>query len=264
MAMRFTLLGSSSQGNCALLETEKTRVLIDAGFSGRQIQEKLARLDLDLSAIQAVFITHEHSDHSAGLRGLSRHRHLEFYANHATAQACQHGLSSPLSWRLFETGQRFAFRDLEVETVRLPHDAYDPVGFVFRQGETGSLFSPARALAWITDLGYVTERIARLVREVQGLVLEANHDPDLLQADTKRPFSVKQRILGRHGHLSNAAARDFLDRLDSPALEQVCLAHLSRDCNSPQHVRTAFAGSRYGETLQVADPEGPACVTLTL
>lgn len=258
MAYRLTLLGSSSSGNCALLETAGTRVLIDAGFSGRQIVQRLGALGLGLKDIEAVFFTHEHADHAAGLRGLSRAPHLKFFANRGTADALQRNLGRPVRWQLFETGQSFRFGELGVQTLPLPHDAYDPVGFVFSCGSEGDLFAPLRRLGWLTDLGSVTPELARACREVDDLVLEANHDPQLLQDDPHRPFSVKRRISGHHGHLSNAAASAFLAQLDAPRLRRLCLAHLSRDCNSPEHVRAALNGHAAHWEVSVADPKSEA------
>jgi phosphoribosyl 1,2-cyclic phosphodiesterase len=253
MGLRFQILGTSSSGNCALIETEKTRILLDAGFSGRRLEEMLKRLGKPIETIDAVFLTHEHGDHIAGLRGLSRHRHLKFYANYGTAQVVQGKLARELSWKIFETGTAFAFKDLHVETLLLPHDAMEPVGFVFRT-VGHDLFSPPGSLAWITDLGHAPPALAACVRDVQLLVLEANHDADMLEADEKRPYSVKQRISGRHGHLSNAAARAFLESVERPLWRRVLLGHLSRDCNLPERVLEAVGNGHCPWPVECLDP----------
>jgi phosphoribosyl 1,2-cyclic phosphodiesterase len=254
MGFRFQILGTSSSGNCALIETTKTRILLDAGFSGRRLEGLLRDIGKPIETIDAVFLTHEHSDHIAGLRGLSRHPHLVFFANYGTAQVVQDKLTRDLQWKIFETGSRFGFRDLEVETILLPHDAMEPVGFVFRTGG-GDLFEPRGSLAWITDLGHAPAALAALVRDVQLLVLEANHDPELLEQDSKRPLSVKMRISGRHGHLSNRAAWAFLETVDRPLWRRVLLAHLSKDCNRPERVMQAMGNGACPWPVECLDPE---------
>lgn len=261
--MRLTILGSSSSGNCALLETERARVLIDAGFSARKLSAMLRELGRDANSLDAVFLTHEHADHAGGLRGLSLLDGLEFFANEATAQALQRELPRPLRWRLFHSGGAFAYRDLTVETIPLPHDAYDPVGYIFRCGGE-DLFHPARSLAWLTDLGHAPPGLAERIRAVDVLVIEANHDPELLERDPKRPFATKQRIRGRHGHLSNEAALLFLQSVQRPFWKKVYLAHISRDCNCLERVATLFAGSGLGCPVEIIDPCGGPAATLDL
>lgn len=236
MPVRFRILGSGSAGNAALLQTDDTRVLVDAGFSARKLQELLAAAGESLERIDAIFLTHEHGDHAAALAGLAKHPHIRVFANHGTAQAAQRPLKHRVSWQVFETGATFRFRDLEVSSFSVPHDAQDPVGFFIAHGHEGDLFAPRRTLAWLTDLGHAPAHIVERVRHADVLVLEANYCPRLLEADTKRPWSVKQRINGRHGHLSNEAARDLLATVASARLRHVFFAHLSRDCNTPAAV----------------------------
>lgn len=241
MALRFRILGSGSSGNAALLESDETRVLVDAGFSARRLGEMLAAAGTDWERIDAIFLTHEHGDHAAALSGVAKYPRLQVFANRATATVLQTGFKHRINWQLFETGGAFRFRDFEVRTFAVPHDAQDPVGFLISHGHD-DLFSPRRSLAWLTDLGHAPLSVREHIREADVLVVEANHCSDMLQADTRRPWSTKQRISGRHGHLSNAAARELLESVANPRWRHVFLTHLSRDCNSPAAVEAACGG----------------------
>lgn len=244
MAMRFCILGSGSSGNAALLTTEDTRILVDAGFSVRKLASLLAAVGESLERIDAVFLTHEHGDHSGGVEGLKKYPHIRLFANAATAAAIQTGLDHRPDWQLFETGRSFRFRDLEVRSFAVPHDAQEPVGYRFTTGHDGDLFAPRRALTFLTDLGHAPQHIREHIRDCSVLVVEANHCPDLLKNDPKRPWALKQRISGRHGHLSNEATRALLAEVACPAWRRIYLTHLSRDCNSRAAVETAFAPLR--------------------
>ena len=257
MSLRFQILGSSSSGNCSLLETAETRILIDAGFSGRRIENLLKSVGRRIEEIDAVFLTHEHSDHASGVRGLSRHEHLHYFASYPTAQVIQERLKRQVSWKIFESGARFEYRDLKIEAVKLPHDAHDPVGFIFQVGGQ-DMFNPAHSVAWLTDMGYVPDYLPEKLRHTNVLVLEANHDLELLESDMRRPFAVKQRIRGRHGHLSNHAVRDFLQTHSSPYWRKIYLAHISRDCNCLDRVTQTFCEGQFPWLIEVVNPEaGP-------
>ncbi|MDQ5977665.1 MAG: hypothetical protein QG602_637 [Verrucomicrobiota bacterium] len=238
MALRFRILGSGSSGNAALLASDDTRVLVDAGFSARKLGELLAEADESWDRIDAIFLTHEHGDHAAALAGLAKHDRIKVFANRRTAESLQRGLKHRINWQLFETGATFRFREFEVRSFTVPHDAQDPVGFLIAHGH-GDLLSPRRSLAWLTDLGHAPAHIREHIREADVLVVEANHCSQMLQADTKRPWSTKQRIGGRHGHLSNSAARELLETTAGARWRHVFLTHLSRDCNSPAAVEAA-------------------------
>jgi phosphoribosyl 1,2-cyclic phosphodiesterase len=255
MSVEFQILGSSSGGNCALLQTGQTKVLVDVGFSAKRIGCLLESVGESLDAIDAVFLTHEHNDHAQGIRGLAKRADLPVFANHDTADAVQAKATKPVNWKVFQTGTEFTFRDLKVRSFALPHDAYDPVGFTFKWGEEGDLFTPPRSLAWVTDLGYVPEHVKEHIRDVQTLVIEANYDEELLERDERRPWSTKQRIRGRHGHLSNNAAFDLVAELSPKSrLEKVYLAHLSKDCNNSHLVRDKFASLSRNLSIEVIDP----------
>lgn len=242
MATRFCILGSGSSGNSALLQTEGARVLVDAGFSARKLAQLLANHGEQLARIDAIFLTHEHGDHAAAIDGLKKFPHIRVFANAATARTVQAKLSHRPDWQIFETGATFRYRDLEVRSFSVPHDAQEPVGFRFTTGSEGDLFAPRRSLAWVTDLGHAPQHVQEHLREADVVVIESNYCTQLLQADSTRPWSLKQRISGRHGHLSNQHARELLESVASPRWQHVFLAHLSRDCNSVAAVQAAFAG----------------------
>jgi phosphoribosyl 1,2-cyclic phosphodiesterase len=244
MAMRFRILGSGSSGNAALLQTDGAQVLVDAGFSGRKLKQMLHEAGTSFEQLHAVFLTHEHGDHSAGIDCLKKFPHVAVFANAATARAVQSRLDHRPTWQIFETGARFRFRDLDIDSFTVPHDAQEPVGFTFASGQDGDLFAPRRVVAWLTDLGHAPQHIHERLREVDVVVVESNHCPQLLQADVRRPWPTKQRISGRHGHLSNEAACELLGSVASPRWRHVFLTHLSRDCNSLEAVERCFATLR--------------------
>ncbi len=257
MPADFKILGSSSSGNCAFLQTEQTLILIDAGFSAKRIAAMLELHGKKVEKIDAVFLTHEHSDHSLGIRGLARFTSLPIFANRDTADAVQSKLKKQPNWQIFQTGTSFSFQDIEIRSFSLPHDAYDPVGFTFRWGEEDDLIYPRQSLAWITDLGYVPTHVQEQMREVETLVIEANYDEDLLEKDTKRPWATKQRIRGRHGHLSNDAALKVINSINrSSTLREIYLAHLSPDCNTVDKVKQTFSSLYNADnlTINIIDP----------
>jgi len=223
--VRLTILGSGSAGNCAYLETDETRVLIDAGFSFRQIRQRLASIGRTPENLTGILITHEHSDHIQGLKALTEKLRVPIYCNRATKETIEFQLQRRLESRLFETGSSFELGDVLVETFMVPHDAQDPVGFLLR--------TAAGNIGFLTDLGHATRLVLERVRPANVLVLEANHDVKLLQECAHRPWSLKQRILSRHGHLSNEAAADAAEQVMSTNLRHLYLGHLSRECNRP-------------------------------
>jgi phosphoribosyl 1,2-cyclic phosphodiesterase len=232
--LRFTILGSGSSGNCAYLETDDTRLLVDAGFSAKQIELRLAAIGRSLTDVQAIFLTHEHSDHTCGLPVVAKRHNIPVYCNRLTAESLHDQMPWFTAWRLFESGGTVELGDLKVNSFPVPHDAYDPVGFMF--------YHALGNIGFLTDLGYATKLVIERVRQARALVLEANHDLHLLQADQRRPWAVKQRILSRHGHLSNDAAADVAAEVVTDLMEDLYLGHLSADCNSPAHARAAVGG----------------------
>ena len=234
-----TILGSGSAGNCALVETPNSRVLIDGGLSCLQIRQRLALCGVNPLELDGILLTHEHGDHAGGLDVWCRQFQTPVYANALTAEALKR--QSPKlakDWRIFVTGSDFEIKDIAIQTFSVPHDAMDPVGFVLHHG--------AAALGFLTDLGFATKLACERVKQAQTLVIEANHDEHLLQNDTKRPWSTKQRIMSRHGHLSNNAAASVVGGMVGGNLKRTVLGHLSRDCNSPELAAAAVRKSVEG------------------
>lgn len=217
------MLASSSRGNALLVRGEGTAVLVDAGLSARSLAARLEAAGTPPESLSAVCVSHEHRDHVAGLDLLHRRYGVPVFANRGTAEGAAHtqGLHG-LPWRIFETGSDFQIGALKVHPFAVPHDAYEPVGFIFECG--GARVGVA------TDLGMPTSLIRERLRGCHGLVLEANHDEHMLR-NSGRPPSLKSRILGRLGHLSNDTAAGLLADVAGPHLKWVVLAHLSEDCN---------------------------------
>jgi phosphoribosyl 1,2-cyclic phosphodiesterase len=222
-----TILGSGSAGNCALVETPACRLLVDGGLSARQICARLAAAGVEPAAINAILITHEHIDHAAGLDVFCKKFETPVYCNALTADAIQRSGREGFrkDFRLFLTGSAFVVGDITVQTFTVPHDAADPVGLVLHHG--------GASLGFCTDLGFATKLVHERLRAAGTVVIETNHDEKLLQEDSRRPWPVKQRIMSRHGHLSNTAAAEVLAGLAGHGLRRAILGHLSRDCNTP-------------------------------
>jgi phosphoribosyl 1,2-cyclic phosphodiesterase len=248
--IQICVLASSSSGNCTFLRTERTRILIDAGLSKRDVLARLAAIGEDAAKLDAILITHEHSDHVSGLVVLAKQFKLPIFATRLTADSIPWGEYTPIL-DSFGAGMRFSVGDIEVGSFTVPHDAIDPVGFCFEaQGIKVGL---------VTDLGYITDSVRFHLRGADLLILESNHDLEMLRIGPY-PWPVRQRIMGRMGHLSNDATCDFLRRdLDTRA-STVVLGHLSEHNNHPATVRiqaekALFGRGLFGPRLVVAEPK---------
>jgi phosphoribosyl 1,2-cyclic phosphodiesterase len=232
MTLKLCVLGSGSSGNCTFIGTESTRILIDAGLSARKTTDRLAEIGERPEDLRAICISHEHGDHIAGIRVLQKKHGMPVYANSGTLEGIlSNRKNEGLTCRCFTTGAPFAVGDLTIEPFAVPHDAYEPVGFVLRAGP----FS----VGVVTDLGVVTHLVREKLRACQAVVIEANHDETLLH-EADRPWSLKQRIRGNQGHLSNRAAATLMAEIAGDGLQHLFLAHLSADCNSPRHAQATF------------------------
>lgn len=224
--MRFAVLGSGSAGNSAVVECGGLRLLIDAGLSAKQLILRMRSLGLEPESLDGILLTHEHGDHIRGLKVFLKQFNVPVFATAATTRIVREAGIEGGTWKLFEAGQTFAIGGTVVESFPLQHDAVDPVGFV--------LCDDLRRLGLVSDVGFVTRAMTERLKLLDALFIEANYDDGLLEADLKRPWSVKQRISSRHGHLSNEQVADLLRNIAHPALLRVVLGHLSSDCNTPE------------------------------
>jgi phosphoribosyl 1,2-cyclic phosphodiesterase len=249
--LRFCCLGSGSEGNALVIEAVDglwpTRVLVDNGFNLRQLRRRLARVGLALDALDAIVVTHEHSDHAAGAVALARRQRIPVFATAGTARAC--GLvERGCDWRPLRDGVTVGVGGLAVRPYAGPHDAAEPVQFVFSDG--------AVKLGLLTDIGCITDAVVSALAGLHVFILECNHDSEMLRTGPY-PYFLKTRISGDHGHLSNTQAAELLGRIDKRALQSVIAAHLSRSNNRPALARAALARVlKCGETdVAVADQD---------
>jgi phosphoribosyl 1,2-cyclic phosphodiesterase len=224
MSLRFTVLASGSTGNATVVSTDAAKVLVDVGLSGKKIEQLLQQRGLTGQELDAVFITHEHSDHIKGLGAFARKFELPIYANEKTwaAMGKQVGELPMEQRRVMESGGTLEIADLRIESYAISHDAAEPVGYCFQAG--------GAKLSLATDMGYMSDKVVDKLKDSDVLVLESNHDVEMLRMG-RYPWNVKRRILGDTGHLSNEAAGEALCRLLSGATRRVYLAHLSQHHN---------------------------------
>lgn len=225
VSLSLCVLGSGSSGNCTYVGSENTHILIDAGLSFKETIARLDMINVSASSVSAICVTHEHSDHRVSLGTFSRRMKVELYANSGTIQAIEQDEKlRDLRWNVFSNGVPFAIGDVEVLPFSVPHDSYDPVGFIVAQGKS--------KVGIVTDMGMATGVIRERLKHCEAVVIEANYDADLLK-NSGRPWSLKQRILGRQGHLSNSQAGVLLSEIACGTLHFAFLAHISSECNKP-------------------------------
>ncbi|MCC6265650.1 MAG: MBL fold metallo-hydrolase [Bryobacterales bacterium] len=252
-----TILASGSTGNATLVSTNRARVLFDAGISRRELYRRLAEVSVDPAEISAVVLSHEHSDHISGLLSLLKHQ--QSHRRAPLPLFCNARTLGTLDWKgfvptveLVEAGARFPVADLEIGTFTIPHDAADPMGFVIQ--------AEGQRLGLLTDLGYVPDSIRFHLAGANFLLLESNHDLEMLKVGPY-PWSVKQRVMGRNGHLSNDVAASFAAGSLSSELHTLVLGHLSGNNNHPAIARLAMENALNGASLhprlEVAEREGP-------
>jgi len=231
MSVRVCVLGSGSKGNCTLVATEKTRLLIDAGLSCRETYTRLATISESPEGLSAVVISHEHTDHINGLRVLALNGNLPVYISRPTCEVvCRdEEMRKKLpAFQYFAPSEKFTIGDIEVTPFPVPHDATDPVAF--------TLDAQGIRISVVTDLGYVPEIVKQRVKGSQVLIFESNHDLEMLKVGPY-PWHVKQRVMSRQGHLSNNATADFLSEEFDGIAQVLVLAHLSETNNHPEIAR---------------------------
>ncbi len=231
---RFAVLASGSQGNATLIECGATRVLLDCGLPFAETERRLARLGVAGGTLAAVVVTHEHADHVRSLVAMARRHALPVWLTAGTAMALDGVLKRLSSVNTLRAGERFTLGDLEIYPYAVPHDAREPVQFVFSDGQ--------RRLGVLTDAGSVCAEMERALGACDALILECNHDRTLLEQGPYPSF-LKTRIAGVHGHLDNDTAAALLARLDQRRLRHVVAAHLSQVNNRPALARRALAAA---------------------
>lgn len=231
--MRFASLGSGSEGNALVVQAGVTTIMIDCGFGLNETISRCARLGVAADAIDAIVITHEHSDHVGGAPRIARRFGIPVWLTFGTLAATESRWEG-CALRGFDSHDAFVVGDIEVHPFPVPHDAREPAQMAVSDG--------VRKLGVLTDVGETTMFIEQSLADCDALFLEANHCEDLL-AHSAYPPSLKARIAGRFGHLSNRASADLLSRLVNPKLQRVVAAHLSKQNNRPDLARAAFAGA---------------------
>ena len=246
MSLKFCSFASGSSGNCYLVKSDETAILIDAGISGKRILEGLEETETAQEDVSAILVTHEHIDHVKSLPVLTKRiPQVQIYANEATWEKVERPVPDERK-EFFVTGEDFQIGDLTIRPFSVPHDAAEPVGF--------SIFGEDRQISICTDAGYISDEIYDEICEADLLLLEANHEKEMLLFG-KYPYPLKQRILGDEGHLSNITCGECLRRIASekPKHRQVLLGHLSHENNTPEVAMQAILNTLEEERIFTGD-----------
>ena len=230
--MRFACLGSGSRGNALIVEQGRTRLMLDCGYPARETERRLARLDLEPADLAGIVITHEHSDHVAGAGKFARKHGLPLWLTHGTLTGFPGDVSELKQINIIDSHSPFAVGELQLLPFPVPHDAREPAHFVFSDG--------AHRLGVLTDTGSSTSHIEAMLSGCDALVLECNHDLDLLMGGDY-PQALKARVAGRYGHLDNQSSAGLLAALDRTKLQHLIAAHLSQHNNRPELACAALA-----------------------
>ena len=232
--MRFASLGSGSAGNALLVEAGKTRLMLDCGFGLRETTHRLSRLGLTPEDLTGIVVTHEHDDHAGGVFKFAAKHRLRVWISHGTLRNASRYIPAAhdIPITIIDSHTPFSANDLELRPFPVPHDAHEPVQFIFHDG--------ARKLGVLTDTGVSTPHIEHMLNACDALALECNHDYDMLM-NGPYAFTLKQRISGRLGHLDNTSASRLLARLDNTRLQHIIALHLSEKNNQPALASAALA-----------------------
>jgi phosphoribosyl 1,2-cyclic phosphodiesterase len=223
--MHFSVLGSGSRGNSVYIQSKDAAILIDAGFSCKEIITRLSKIGKDIEPLHGLLLTHEHQDHICGAGTLSRRYKIPVLANDGTLRGGEKRLGKLFAQQEFTTGETLCFRDLEIRPFRISHDTLDPVGYVISDGQ--------HSIGYCTDTGKVTHLMSQRLSNCDALILEFNHDPDMLR-NGPYPLALQQRVRSSQGHLANEDAAAFLQQIVHDRLRYVILAHLSETNNLPE------------------------------
>jgi len=232
--MQFSVLGSGSRGNSVYIESGETAVLIDAGFSGKELQKRMESIGRCLTSVDALCITHEHNDHICGAGVISRRYEIPVVINDLTLESASTKLGKLSDTTIFSVGQIVEVGTLQIRSFRISHDTADPVGYVISDGE--------KRLGYLTDTGKVSHLMAQRLLACHGIILEFNHDLEMLKCGPY-PLPLQQRVRSSRGHLSNDDAAEFLTDLLEGSVREVVLAHLSEKNNTVELAREAATGS---------------------
>ncbi|WP_373894338.1 MBL fold metallo-hydrolase [Virgibacillus sp. CBA3643] len=257
MTIRFSVLASGSTGNAFYIESEKEKILVDAGLSGKQLDQLFAGVQVDPRELTGILVTHEHSDHIKGLGIVARKYNLPIYANEKTWKAMEGSIGKiSLDQKFhFGMGEVKTFGDIDIESFGVSHDAAEPMFFTFRHD--------GKKIALVTDLGYVSERIKKTVEDADAYIFEANHDVSMLRMG-RYPWNVKRRILGDSGHVSNEDAGLALADIIGNETKRIYLAHLSQDNNMKDLARMSVDNMLKERGIKLdlcdTDPKAPTAL----
>ena len=225
--LKMSILASGSTGNCTYIESQGQKILVDAGLSGKKIEHLFSMIDRSIDQVDAILVTHEHKDHIHGVGVLSRKYNIPVYANSKTWSQLDNmlGKIAPENRRIFESEKMLTFGDVDILSYQVSHDAIQPQFYAFQKGES--------RFAMLTDTGYVSDKLRQDLKNATAYLIESNHEIDMLRYG-KYPWSLKKRILGDKGHLSNIDGALAMTDLIGQETKHIYLGHLSRDNNTKE------------------------------
>ncbi|ODG91808.1 MULTISPECIES: MBL fold metallo-hydrolase [Bacillaceae] len=258
MSLHFSVLASGSTGNALYVGTEKTKLLVDTGLSGKAMESLFKEINRDIKEVSGILVTHEHSDHIKGLGVLARRYQIPIYANEKTWKAMNHLIGDiPTEQKfIFNMETTIQFGDIEVESFGVSHDAAEPMFYVFHHNE--------KKFVTITDTGYVSDRMKGIISNADMYIFESNHDVEMLRMG-RYPWSIKRRILSDVGHVSNEDAALAMSDVIGDKTKRIYLAHLSQDNNMKELARMSVTQTLEGKGFEVGmqfeihdtDPQKP-------
>jgi len=245
--MKFCSLGSGSSGNSYLVSKNNTNILVDCGFSITELENRMSKREIKPSEMTAIFLTHEHDDHSKGAFVFAKKYNKPIYLTYGTLKMCQKRIkkSYNLSINIISPLDTLELNDFMIHVIPVPHDAREPVQFKFESEE--------KTLAIITDLGFGNKELINSIQQINALILESNHDENLLR-QSRYPKNLKDRIRGNYGHLSNEGSLEILKKLNLDNLKWLGAAHLSKENNSPDLVKDLWK-KVFEDKINIIDPD---------